>query len=134
MPRIDIYFILLAALCLICGMCLGIFMGMIHSFEFAPIHAHLNLLGWASLAIFGLVYKSFPELAASRLAVVHFVLSSVSSVMFPAGLYFAIAYENPLFAILASLVALVGVLVFFANLVRLLGSSTNSAVVGRAAV
>jgi hypothetical protein len=124
MPKIDILFILLAVLCLICGICLGIAMGMSQNFQFTPVHAHLNLLGWASLALFGLIYKAYPELAKSRLAMAHFALSSLSSVVFPLGLYLAIAHANPLLAIAASFLALAGVLVFFTNLVRVFFGST----------
>jgi hypothetical protein len=124
MPRIDVLFILLAVVCLICGICLGIAMGMSQSFQFTPVHAHLNLLGWASLAMFGLIYKCYPDLAKSRLAIAHFALSSLSSVVFPLGLFLAIAHANPLLAIAASFLALAGVLVFFANLVRVFFGST----------
>jgi len=124
MPRIDVLFILLAVFCLICGLCLGIAMGMSQNFQLTPVHAHLNLLGWASLALFGLIYKSYPELAKSRLAMAHFALSSLSSVVFPLGLYFAIARANPVLAVAASFLALAGVLVFVTNLVRVFFGST----------
>jgi hypothetical protein len=39
-------------------------------------------------------------------------------VIFPIGIYVSIAHENPALAIAASFVALAGILVFFANLVR----------------
>jgi cobalamin synthase len=100
-------------------------MGVSQSFQFTPIHAHLNLLGWASLAMFGLIYKSYPELAKSRLAMAHFALSSLSSIVFPLGLYLAIAHANPLLAVAASFLALGGVLVFFTNLVRVFFGATG---------
>ncbi len=71
MRRIDLYFLILAALCLITGVMMGIGMGIAHDFQFAPVHAHLNLLGWTSLALFGLTYKVYPALAQSRLALLH---------------------------------------------------------------
>ena len=70
MRRIDVSFLVLATLCLIVGVSMGIVMGILHDFQLAPVHAHLNLLGWASLALFGLSYKSYPALARSRLALV----------------------------------------------------------------
>jgi hypothetical protein len=39
-----------------------------------PVHAHFNLLGWASLALIGLVYLQFPLAGAHRLATVQFWL------------------------------------------------------------
>ena len=50
-------------------------MGVVHDFQFAPAHAHLNLLGWASMALFGLSYHANPQLANSRIAVAHFACS-----------------------------------------------------------
>jgi cbb3-type cytochrome oxidase subunit 1 len=47
-------------------------MGIAHDFTLAPVHAHSNLVGWVSLALFGAIYRAFPELAVSRLARVHF--------------------------------------------------------------
>jgi cbb3-type cytochrome oxidase subunit 1 len=118
MRRIDTSFLLLATACLIVGVSMGIGMGIAHDFQFAPVHAHLNLLGWASLALFGLVYKAYPQLAHSRLALAHFAASATSAVVFPFGIYFSIAHQTPGVAIGASLVWLLGAVLFLANLVR----------------
>jgi hypothetical protein len=119
MPRIDLWFLLLASICLASGVSLGIAMGILHDFSLAPVHAHLNLLGWASLALFGLSYRAWPEMAASRLARVHFALSAPAAVVFPFGVYLAIAHQFPIVAILAAFVWLAGVGVFMAGLARL---------------
>ncbi|RDI60760.1 hypothetical protein [Microvirga subterranea] len=118
MPKIDVSFILLSVLCLIVGIGMGIVMGAAHDFQFTPVHAHLNLLGWVSLALFGLIYKAYPALKTSWLAKAHLILSGSTAVIFPVGIYVSIAHENPAVAIAASFVALGGVLVFLANLVR----------------
>lgn len=39
-----------------------------------PVHAHINLLGWLSLAVAGILYRLWPEAAATRLAKAHFAL------------------------------------------------------------
>ena len=119
MRRIDLYFLILAALCLITGVMMGIGMGIAHDFQFAPVHAHLNLLGWTSLALFGLTYKAYPTLAQSRLALAHFVIAAPSAVVFPVGIYISIAQQFPGVAIAASLMWLAGVILFATNLVRL---------------
>ena len=118
MLRTDTAFMLVASACLIVGVSMGIGMGVAHDFQFAPVHAHLNLLGWASLALFGLVYRAWPALAQSRLALAHFVLSAPSALVFPAGIYLSIAHQSPGLAIGASLLWLAGALAFFANLLR----------------
>src|SRR5690349_6459834 len=93
MLRIDMGFLLLAALCLITGVSLGIAMGIAEEFQLAPLHAHINLVGWASLAIFGLVYKAYPALAQSRLGIAHFACSALAAIVFPTGLYFALEHH-----------------------------------------
>jgi hypothetical protein len=118
MLRVDTAFILIASACLIVGVSMGIAMGIAHDFQFAPVHAHLNLLGWTSLALFGLTYKSYPMLANSRIALAHLMLSSISAVLFPVGIYFSVAHGAPGLAIGTSLVWFLGAVLFFANLVR----------------
>ena|SRR5689334_10977037 len=131
MIRIDIGFLLLAALCLITGVSLGIAMGIAEDFQFAPLHAHINLVGWASLAIFGLVYKAYPALAQSRLGIAHFATSVLAVVIFLPGLYFALAHNMPVGAVIGALLWLAGAVLFLINLARLAFSGkTASAPIG----
>src|SRR5690349_1806563 len=119
MKRIDVYFLLLATVLLICGATLGIIMGAQENFQLTPVHAHLNLAGWASLALFGLTYRAYPQLADTRLAGLHFVVSATGSVLLPIGIGFAALRNQPTLAILASMLWLLGVLLFLAQLIRL---------------
>jgi hypothetical protein len=119
MPRVEVYFLLLAALCLVGGVSIGIGMGIAHDFQLAPVHAHLNLVGWASLALFGLVYKAYPALACSRLAAAHLALAAPSAVLFPVGVFLAVVHDFPLIAIVASFAWLAGAALFLVSLARL---------------
>jgi hypothetical protein len=119
MNRIDLHFLLLATVLLIAGVTLGIVMGASGNFQLAPIHAHVNLVGWASLALFGLVYRAYPELAARKLARFHLILSGTAAVLFPIGLYFAVVRHAPTLAIFASLLWLAGAVLFLLQLVSL---------------
>ena len=74
MKNISQWFLRLSILYLIAGVSLGIFMAASHDHSMDPVHAHLNLLGWVTMALFGLFYRAWPEAAASRLAKVHFWL------------------------------------------------------------
>jgi hypothetical protein len=116
--NVDLKFLLLAAVMLTTGVGLGIQMGIAHDFMLAPVHAHINLVGWASLALFGIVYRLYPQMAASRLAGLHFILAAPAAVMFPVGIALSILAERPLVAIVASLLWFAGVLLFLVNLVR----------------
>lgn len=61
-------YLLVASLYGLFGMLLGIAMGAQENFILMPVHAHLNLLGWIAIMLYGLSYQSFPEMAESKLA------------------------------------------------------------------
>jgi cbb3-type cytochrome oxidase subunit 1 len=127
MPRMDVYFLLLAAICLVLGVSLGIFMGIKEDFQLAPVHAHVNLVGWASLALFSVIYRVFPELSTSRLATVHFWLAAPSAPVFPVGIYLASMHQIPVVAIIASLLWLAGAVVFFIMVIGMTLSQSEPA-------
>ena len=83
MLRIDLSFLLLGVLCLLIGLTLGIGLSVAHDFQLALLHAALNLVGFASLSVFGLTYKLYPALQRSRLAVPHLAMSSLGALLFP---------------------------------------------------
>jgi hypothetical protein len=127
MARIDTVFLLLASACLIIGVCLGIYMGVNEDLQLVALHTHINLVGWASLALFGVIYRLYPELAASRLALVHFWLSAPSAVVFPVGIYLAQVHQIHAVVIATSLLWLLGALVFFVMVAGLLSPRSSSA-------
>jgi hypothetical protein len=43
-----------------------------HDFRLMPVHAHLNLLGWVSMGLIGLLHLRFPALGDGKLAAVQF--------------------------------------------------------------
>lgn len=119
MKRIDLYFLTLATVLLLVGAGLGIKMGAAEDFQLAPVHAHINLAGWASLALFGLTYRAYPQLAETRLALSHFILSGSAAVLLPIGIGFAILRSSPGMAIFASLLFVGGALLFLVQLISL---------------
>jgi hypothetical protein len=112
MKRYDLVFLSLSAIALTGGVGMGVTMAATHDFALMPVHAHLNLLGWTSLALFGLVHRSYPALASQRLSALHAALAMPSALLLPAGIWLAMATDNPALAILASLTWLTGCLVF----------------------
>lgn len=56
--RISDFCLVVAALCALTGMGLGITMGIAQDFTLSPAHAHLNLLGWVTLALYGLWHRA----------------------------------------------------------------------------
>ncbi|MBU4039845.1 MAG: hypothetical protein KKG27_08810, partial [Alphaproteobacteria bacterium] len=70
-------FLRLGALSALVGMTLGVWMGANQDFVLRPVHAHINLLGFASMMLFGLFYRAFPAAGRGWLPMAHFVLSVI---------------------------------------------------------
>lgn len=120
MPKLPLLVLATAAACLVVGVCMGLGMGIAHDFHLAPVHGHLNLVGWTSLSLMGLTYRAYPELAARRLpAVTQYVLSAGSAMAFPFGISMAIDHQASGLAIGAALVWLAGAVLVLARLVLL---------------
>jgi hypothetical protein len=112
MSRLPLLFVIAAAASLVVGVGFGMYMGIVHDFALAPVHAHVNLIGWASLALMGLTMRAWPALAEGRVAVVQAVLSIGSGLAVPAGIYLAISAEDPRLAIVGSVVWFAGAVLF----------------------
>lgn len=117
-PQVGALWLKLAVLYLIVGVGLGIAMGASENFTLRPVHAHINLLGWATMALAGLVYSVYPEAGMSRLGKAHFWLNNLSLPVMAVALGFVVSGEKQLIPVLAisEVVAALGILVFAANL------------------
>jgi hypothetical protein len=69
-----------AVLFAIAGMGMGIAMAIGQDHSVMPAHAHLNLLGWVSLFLFGIYYRLHPGADVSRLALAHVGIWCVGTV------------------------------------------------------
>jgi hypothetical protein len=76
--RAGVVWLKLAVLYLVIGVAMGIAMGASQNFTLRPVHAHINLLGWTTLALAGLTYSIFPKAGQSRLARLHFWLLNLA--------------------------------------------------------
>jgi cbb3-type cytochrome oxidase subunit 1 len=61
---------LAAVLAAIAGMLWGLHMAISDNHAAMPAHAHLNLLGWVSLFLFGIYYRLHPSLDTAKIALV----------------------------------------------------------------
>ena len=59
-----------AVLFVLAGMAWGMQMAISQDHSTYPAHAHLNLLGWVSLFLIGIYYRTHPALERARLAFV----------------------------------------------------------------
>lgn len=116
-------FVLVGTVFLVIGIGFGIYMGASGKHDFAPLHAHLNLLGFVLPMVFALTYRSFPAMGGSKLAGYHFWLHAVPAAILLAMLFLLFsgtiteAGMAPV-APIAEVLILVGVLVFLANVVK----------------
>jgi len=76
----------MAAVYFLGGVLLGIGMGIAGDHRLFPVHAHINLLGWASLALIGLIYQNLPSLGSNRVAKTQFWLHAVGLPVMMTGL------------------------------------------------
>lgn len=67
MPRISFFFFTTGALFVLAGVGLGIWMGMHENFTLAPVHAHINLIGWASMGVIGAFFAVAGDNAPRKL-------------------------------------------------------------------
>ncbi len=102
------------------GVVLGTYMGATGDHRFGHVHAHINLLGFTLMSIFGIVYRVFPEMAENGLARIHFWLHFLGSLLFI--LMLALLFSETIteagmapLAPIAETAILVGVLLFLWN-------------------
>ncbi|MDH5531670.1 MAG: hypothetical protein OEY05_16680 [Paracoccaceae bacterium] len=72
-------FLLIGCTYLLIGMLFGMYMGGSGDHTFAPLHAHINLLGFVLPAIYAVVYHVFPAMTGGLLTKAHFWLHSVGT-------------------------------------------------------
>jgi hypothetical protein len=77
MPRISFFFFATGALFVLAGVGLGIWMGVNESFTLAPVHAHINLIGWASMGLIGAFYAVAGDAAPRKLGWATYVLQTL---------------------------------------------------------
>jgi FtsH-binding integral membrane protein len=74
-----------ATLLAIVGMVWGIVMAASGDHSAMPAHAHLNLLGWVSLFLFGIFYHLHPAVDQSRAAIVQVAVWIAATVVLTIG-------------------------------------------------
>ncbi len=85
-------FLRVAVIYVLIGMALGIYMAASANHNQAPTHAHINLLGYVSMFLYGLFYHAYPNAAVGNLAKIHFWLSNISVIGMVSGV--AIIYSG----------------------------------------
>lgn len=123
-------FLRLGVLSALVGMTMGVWMGANEDFVLRPVHAHINLLGFASMMLFGLFYRAFPEAARGRLPLAHFILSVVGFLILMPSLALMLL-QKPIFlpAMIASEIMLVTSMLLFVIIVFMATGRRDAAAV-----
>jgi hypothetical protein len=114
MPRISEYYFRAAILFLLVGISIGIHMSISQNHNVIGAHAHINLLGWVTSALFGGYYALNPAKAAGRLPMLQFAVYTLGVIIMGVSLYLLLAGNVGMTPIVAasSLITFAGVLLF----------------------
>jgi hypothetical protein len=119
MSRLPLAFFATAAVFALAGMLWGIKMGVADDMTQAPAHAHLNLVGWASMALMGAFYGYAGDRAPTRLGWANYVVSTLAVLVMVPSLTILLAAGGKMNpgVIVGSLLAVVGMALFLASVV-----------------
>ncbi len=94
MPRVSAAFFGVGVLAVLVGMVWGMMMGATQNMVTMPAHAHLNLLGWVTMGLYGTFYALEGPTLSSRLAWTNFVVSTISLVVMIPSLAMFLSHGN----------------------------------------
>lgn len=112
----------IASVYFLIGIGLGYYMSIAHNYDLTGVHVHINLLGWMSLGMIGLMYHFFPSIGSNGLAKAHFWLHNIGLPIMMGGLAAMILTGNeaaftPVVASGAT-VTVLGILLFVINVLK----------------
>jgi hypothetical protein len=114
MPSISNLFFKTAIVFLVIGVAIGLQMAISGDHTVFGAHAHLNLLGWVTSAIFGGYYALNPAKATGKWPIAHYAVYTLGVVIMIPSLYMLLrgntAFE-PGVAV-GSIIAFIGILMF----------------------
>lgn len=101
----------IAVVYFVVGVSLGIVMGASGDHGLMPVHAHINLLGWVSMTLFGLIGRAHPDVLRGPLAAAHFWLYNLGVPALLVGLTALLRGNAALGPVVGALSMVVGVAV-----------------------
>ena len=119
MPGFSRAYLTLGAIYLCLGMIMGIVMGIKQDFTLSPVHAHINLVGFAGHSLLAVAWTVWPALGRDRLAAAQFWTYVVGAPLLMVGIGLSILAHSEAIVIIGSLLLLIAALLFLAMVVRL---------------
>ena len=101
----------IAVVYFVVGVTLGIVMGASGDHGLMPVHAHINLLGWVSMTLFGLIGRAHPDVLRGPLATAQFWLYNLGVPALLVGLTLLLRGNAALGPVVGALSMVVGVAV-----------------------
>jgi len=124
MSKLTVWFIKCAMIYFLAAILLGLHMASAGTlYPYKPIHAHLNLLGWMSMMIYGVAYHILPRFSgrplwSNRLAEAHFWLANIGLIGMGAGWVLKYTNDSQVVLTLFSFVEGLAVLFFVINMFK----------------
>lgn len=112
MSSLAFRFLFIASLFALVGMAWGIQMSISTDHTLSPAHAHNNLIGFVTMAIYGFFYAIVPAAGRSGLAQGHFWIALLGSILMGPGVAMAITGQTEIVAVAASILTILGMLLF----------------------
>ena len=126
--RIDVAFLRIALLYVIAGMVMGVYMAASQDHSLTPAHTHIQLVGWVSMALYALIYRTWPEMMTSPLVKWHFWMANIGALIMNVGvvgIYAGYPEKFEPYASTGSIITLAGMLIFL--IIAFRGISTRTA-------
>ncbi len=129
MANLDTLFLRISVVYIMAGLLMGIGMAASGDHGLMPAHAHINLVGWVAMTIYGLVYRVYPDAARSPLARWHFWLANAGALLLVVGVTGILAVSPERFEIFATVGAILFALgmLLFAIIVYTRGAPSTAA-------
>lgn len=124
MKGISFYFMVLAVISVTLGMVWGIQMSATQNHTLSPAHAHLNLLGWVTMAIFAVYYHLVPAAAQGLLAKLHLLVAVLGLGMIVPGIVMALTQQGEALAKIGSILSLLSMVIFLAVVITSRGRAS----------
>jgi hypothetical protein len=100
---------------------MGMHMGATENFRLAAAHAHINLVGWVTMALYGTFYALTARTMSVRMAWINFLVSAVGAlVLIPTLIMFLLTNDKGIipFMVIGEALTVVGALVFLIAVLR----------------
>lgn len=112
MKKLPTLFFATATVFALLGMVWGIQMSASHDHTLSPAHGHLNLIGFVAMSIFGTYYALTPSAGESRLATLHYGVTTLTVLVLTPGIALAISGRGETLAQIGSVLAVLTMALF----------------------